>query len=135
MSSPFADPASASGVKWEDHNGALLLITPHTVETGVNTSFGSKDAVRADVAVLDGAHAGEEYPDVLIFPGVLIGQLRSQLGKKVIGRLGQGVGKPGQKPPWKLIEATDADKQIGMAYLNKTQLATPAPAGSSGPPF
>lgn len=135
MSSPFADPASAGGVKWEDHNGALLLITPHSVESGVNTTFGTKDAVRADVVVLDGPNAGAEYADVLVFPGVLIGQLRSQLGKKVIGRLGQGVGKPGQKPPWKLSEATEADKQVGVAWLNKNTLAAPAAASGGTPPF
>lgn len=134
MTNPFADPASATGVQWEDLNGALLLITPHKLEEDVNTSFGAKDAIRADVVVLDGPKAGEENADVLVFPSVLIGQLRSQLGKKVIGRLGQGNAKPGQKPPWKLTEATEADKQVGMAWLNKSALAAPA-AAAGAPPF
>lgn len=134
MTDPFADPASATGVQWEDLNGALLLISPHKLEEDVNTSFGAKDAIRADVVALDGPHAGEENIDVLIFPSVLIGQLRSQIGKKVIGRLGQGNAKPGQKPPWKLTEATAADRQVGMAWLSSHTLAAPAASGNT-PPF
>jgi len=130
---PFATPGTASGVQWEDLKGALLLIEPHTVETGIQTTFGEKDAIRADVAVLDGPSKGEQHPDTLVFPGVLISQLKTRLGQKVLGRLGQGQGKPGQKPPWILTEATDADKQIGLAYL-ANGFATPDDTKDQ-PPF
>lgn len=130
---PFADPGSASGISWEGLNGSLLLIEPISLEEGVKTVHGDKNAVRAKVAILDGPQSGEEYTDTLIFPLVLQGQLRGRFGQKVIGRLGQGEKKAGQKPPWKLLEATAADREVGMAYLNK-QLATPAAAGNQ-PPF
>lgn len=133
MSSPFAAPAAASGLDLNALNGHLLLITPHKVEEGITTSFGPKDAIRADVVVLDGSDAGTEHADTLLFPLVLIGQLRSRCGQKVLGRLGKGQAKPGQAAPWKLTEATDADQQLGLAYLNRTQLAAPAAAGN--PPF
>lgn len=133
MTNPFATPAAASGLDLEALNGKLLLITPLKVEEGISTNFGLKDAVRADVVVLDGPDAGSENADTLIFPLVLIGQLRSRIGQKVLGRLGQGQAKPGQKPPWKLSEATPADQEIGMAWLNKTALTTPAASGQ--PPF
>ncbi|GEM_PF-3079117 len=121
MTNPFATPASASGINWENLAGRLLVIEPHSVETGIQTSFGAKDAVRADVHVLDGTEAGTTYGDSLIFPGVLISQLRPNLGQKVPGRLGQGNAKPGQRPPWKLDDPSEEDMQRCMAWLNGQQ--------------
>lgn len=132
MTDPFATPGSTSGVDYKALNGRLLLIMPTSLESDVKTSLGDKDAVRADIVVLDGPEAGEEYNDTLVFPRVLIGQLRSRVGEKVLGRLGQGQARPGQNAPWLLTEATDADKQTGLAYL-AGKLATPATAGA--PPF
>lgn len=135
MTDPFASPAPPSdGIDWTSHNGRLLLFTVGDTDT-VNTSFGEKEAVRADVAVLDGTEAGTTYTDTLVFPKLLVSQLKSRAGQKVLGRLGQGQAKPGQKPPWILAEATPADKQIGVAYL-ANGIATPTPATAGGaPPF
>lgn len=124
---PFATPGTAGGgIDWEANKGALLLIEATSIETGIKTTFGDKDAIRANVSVLDGPQAGEQYPDCLIFPGVLIGQLRSRLGQKVLGRLSQGVAKPGQKPPWLLEDPTDADRAVGVQHLSQ-QMATAEP--------
>lgn len=131
MTSPFAAPAAAGGgVDFDDLNGRLLLISPYAVEAGIKTSFGEKEAIRADVAVLDGPDAGETHTDTLIFPKVLIGQLRPKINQKVIGRLGQGQAKPGQKPPWILTEATEADTKIGVAFL-----AGSLTSADDSPPF
>lgn len=131
---PFAAPGAASGgIDWAAVNGSLILITVHDVETDIQTSFGAKDAVRADVAILDGDHAGEEYGDSLIFPKVLISQLRGSKGSKVLGRLGQGEAKKGQQPPWLLAEASEADKKVGVAYLSGT--LTPPTTAAGAPPF
>lgn len=111
-----ASPPSG-GIEWEDHNGKLLVIEPLTVETGIKTSFGEKDAVRGNVHVLTGPTESEDYPDCLVFPKLLIGQLRGNLGSKVVGRLEQGVAKPGQKPPWRLAEATEDDLAKASAWL------------------
>lgn len=127
MSSPFATPGTTSGLDYKALNGRLLLIQPISLETGVKTSLGDKDAVRADVTVLDGTEAGEQYADVLVFPRVLIGQLRSKIGEKVLGRLGQGVAKPGQSAPWVLAEATTADIKLGTDYLAKAVTSADAP--------
>ena len=127
---PFAAPATAgAGVDLKALNGALLLITVHSLETGINTVHGLSDAIKADVVVLDGAEKGEEYTDTLLFPKVLQSQLKSRIGAKVLGRLGQGTAKPGQSAPWVLAEATDADTKVGMAYISG-QITT---AGT--PPF
>jgi hypothetical protein len=117
MTDPFATPGSTSRMDYNQLNGKLLLVEPHKLEEGVSTSLGVKDAIRADVTILDGPTAGASFYDTLIFPRVLIGQLRSRLGQKVLGRLGQGVANPGQSPPWTLSRATDADTKIGVAYL------------------
>lgn len=119
----FAAPASSTGIKWEDLKGSLLLFDVHSVETGIKTTFGETDAVRADVTVLDGDAAGDTYNDTLVFPKVLQSQLRPNVEKKVLGRLGQGTAKPGQSAPWMLNDATDTDKATARAHLAKN--ATP----------
>lgn len=130
MTDPFATPGSSAGVDYKELNGRLLLIEPLTLETGVKTSLGDKDAVRANIVVLDGPDAGTEHNDTLVFPRVLIGQLRSRIGQKVLGRLGQGTAKPGQNAPWMLSEATDADRKIGVEWLANSTLAS-----TGQPPF
>lgn len=108
--SMFAAPAApGEGIKFADHLGALLLLDVLGVETGIKTVHGDSDAVKANVNVLDGPGAGESYSETLIFPKVLQSQLRSSVGQKVLGRLGQGNAKPGQSAPWLLNEATPED--------------------------
>lgn len=131
----FERPASASGITWEEHKGQLLLIEPKSVETGVSTTFGEKDAVRADITVIDAPNGAIEYHDALIFPGVLIGQTRSMVGKKVLGRLGQGAAKPGQKPPWRLDDPTDADIQTATAWVTKRETQQIQAPQEANPPF
>lgn len=124
MTDQFDGPGSATGITWADLNGRLLLITPHEKDVTVNTAFGESAAVRADVVVLDGLEAGEEYADTLIFPKVLQGQVKGNAGtgRMNLGRLGQGQKKPGQSAPWMLGDPTDADKDVARRYLaSKTQ--------------
>lgn len=142
MSNPFSRPAPASGIQWEDHTGRLLLIEPKEFERDIATAFGPKDAVRADITVIDAPGGPQEFPDALIFPGVLISQTRPLVGEKVLGRLGQGVAKPGQKPPWRLDDPTDDDVTAGSRYLESRErrdLSAPAKAteqqSESGIPF
>jgi len=131
----FNDPATPTGIDYEQLNGSLLLFTVHSVEEGVNTSFGLKNPVRADVAVLDGEHKGEVFADTLVFPLVLIGQLRGNVGSMVLGRLGQGNAKPGQKPPWRLTAATDAERAVGQKYLAYIATQQPVTVPDDEEPF
>lgn len=125
MSDEFDGPGSASGVKWSELQGRLLLIKPTSVESGVETTFGTKEAVKADVTELDGPDANTTHSEVLIFPRVLIGQTKSKAGtgKYVLGRLGHGAAKPGQQPPHQLGDPTDADKDVARRYLAQSQAA------------
>lgn len=136
MSDQFAAPAApGSGITWADHNGQLLLIEPIAVKTGIQTSFGPSDAVAANVTVLDGPQAGTEFPDTLIFPKILQSQVAGRVGQKVLGRLGQGVAKPGQSAPWMLSEASEADRQVATAWLARTAAPAAAAAAGGTPPF
>lgn len=115
----FAKPTSASGIKWADLKGALLIIEPLSIETAIKTVHGESDAVKANVYVVDGPNAGDEYRDTLIFPKVLQSAVRGSIGSQVLGRLGTGNAKPGQSAPWMLDDFTDADVTAAEAYLAK----------------
>ncbi len=117
MSDDFGSPASATGIDWKELKGSLLLIEVKGFEPAIKTVHGDSPAVSADVIVLDGDQAGTKYGDTLIFPKVLISQVKPRMGGKVLGRLGQGEKKPGQSPPWMLSEATDADKTTARDYI------------------
>lgn len=117
--SMFDTPAKGDRINWDDLNGTLLIFHVHSVETGIETSYGPSDAVKADVTAVDGAHAGEKWEGALVFPRVLQGALASKVGsgKPVLGRLGKGTAKPGQSAPWVLDDPTDADIAAGVAYM------------------
>ena len=115
---PFDSPGSSVGVQWDQLNGRLLLITPLTAEKDIKTTNGPADAIRANLVVLDGPNGVEEFRDTLIFPKVVQSQVRGNIGtgRANLGRLGQGNKKPGQSPPWRLTDPTDADKDIARSY-------------------
>jgi hypothetical protein len=115
--SQFAAPASATGIDWSTLNGALLIIDVTEVVKDINTNFGTTNAVRATVTVVDGAKAGDEYADTLVFPKMLQSQLSPLIGKTVLGRLGQGLAKPGQSAPWTLTEANPADQTTAANFV------------------
>jgi hypothetical protein len=130
----FNQPSTpGDGITWEDHLGALLVIDVLGVEDGIRTSFGEKTAVRAHVNVIDGQGKDDTYPDTLIFPTLLVSQTKTQVGAKILGRLGQGNAKPGQKPPWLLLAADDDDNRLAEAWL-KAQVS-PVFATADNPPF
>jgi hypothetical protein len=120
----FGDPGERSSFKLADHEGALLLITPRSLEEGIETSFGESDAIKADVVVLtktNGKRLDEpvEESGVLIFQRVVIGQLEDAIGKRrVLGTVGRGVAKKGQSAPFLIEKASDDDKAIAREYLN-----------------
>ena len=138
---PFADPASPAAIEYPDLAGSLLMVEVLSYEDHVPTVYtkpGERNpAIRANVTVIDGREAGRIYEDALIFPKLLQGQLRSRIGRTVLGRLVQGEAKAGQSPPWKLNPATDADKSTARGALARTtvgQTAAPSMGGTAAPP-
>jgi len=119
MTEAFASPGAAGdGFVVADANGHLVVIEVHSLETGIVTSLGDRDAIRATVHDITAEHT---YEDTLIFPKVLIGSLKSRIGQKVLGTIGQGVAKPGQNAPWVINDASgdQAAAAAAVAYLAK----------------
>jgi hypothetical protein len=140
MSNPFSNPSSpADGFKPADHLEGLLMLRVLAFEEHVptvHTEPGEKTpAIRVNVAVLDGATAGQEFEDTLIFNKVIIGQLRARVGELVLGRLTRGEAKPGKSAPYIIKDATPADIEAGKAFIaTKGNGAAPAPAEQAAAP-
>jgi hypothetical protein len=134
--------------------GALALFIVREYKTEVPTTFGDKDCVAADVHVIGypqasgviagGPHAGEVFDNALLFQGAIIGALKSFVGKgPVLGRIGLGVAKPGQKPPYTLNPFTQADGAAAAEYWARIQASqmqqpaqqapVPQPAAAAAP--
>jgi len=140
MTYDFADPSTPTGIDYTELSGSLLMVEVLSVEDHVptvHTKPGERNpAIRANVTVLDGRQAGHVYEDALVFPKVLQGQLRSRVGKTVLGRLGQGDAKQGQNPPWKLAPATPQDRRQAEERLARAAGEQPAATGqASQAPF
>jgi hypothetical protein len=129
MCNMFATPAApGAGIKWESVKGSLLLIDVKGFQAGIQTAYGTSDAVEADIHVIDGNGKGESYEQTLIFPKLLISQTKSAVGQRVLGRLGQGQAKSGQSAPWLLEEASAADVQLAEQWVKNNQPTVQAPA-------
>lgn len=130
-------PATPSGLNFSELNGSLLLIWVHNVEKDVSTSYGPKDALNSDVHVLDGQAAGQVYRNTLIFPGLLVGQLKGSAGSgdPTLGRLGQGLAKKNQSAPWLLDDPTEGDEEIAAKYVERLPIGVGALGGDGEPPF
>jgi hypothetical protein len=134
MVDPFEDPVTATPLPYTELQGSLLLFRVLSYEEHVPTSYtiaGERSpAIRANVTVLDGTLAGENYVEVLVFPKKLQAQLRARVGKMVLGRLGQGEARKGQNAPWELIAATPQDKALAMRAVSDDGRPSDGPASS-----
>jgi hypothetical protein len=114
----FQDPSpSGDTFPANDLLGALLLFTVTEDCPEMNTTNGVAKPVRANVAVLDGPRKAERFEDALIFPKLLAGSLRTHVGAMVLGRLKQGVAKPGQSAPYVLEASTPQERETGEKYV------------------
>jgi hypothetical protein len=107
-------------------------VTPLEFKESITTAFGESSAIAVDLVDLD---TSEEFHDVLFFGRGLIANLKSNIGAQVLGRMAQGIARPGQSAPWVLEAATDADTQKAVAYVQakatgniSAPAPTPAPA-------
>lgn len=141
MTDPFDDPGPIEAIKWVDYENRLILLTPLEVKRDQPNFDGTglRDVTFGDVVVLDGPGAPEVHHGTPIYPALLQGQIRSNIGtgRSNLGRLGKDGSrqKRGQSAPWILGAPTDADKKIARAYLASYQAsqhsASRAPAASS----
>lgn len=145
MSDDFVSASAPSGgIDFKEHKGSLLIVEVLGVEAHVptvHTKPGEQSpAVRANVHVITGPGESEDYEDTLVFPKVLQGQLKSKVGQKVVGRLNQGIAKPGQSAPWLIDPATEDDLAKAREWIagrNSASFASAAPASSQSatPPW
>ena len=131
----FAAPSTGGGsLKPADVEGHLLVVEPSEYVASIATSFGERDAVRVTVHDIS---TQETHSDVLLFGTALIGSLKGQIGKRVLGVMGKGTAKAGQSAPWILVDASaNADAvKAATAYLTgqvAATIAAPAPAVDPG---
>lgn len=136
----FTVPSQSSASEYfkaDERVGTLLLITPTAYNKDIPNQFGkegeTKDQVVADVVLLDGVDAEHKYIDAHIYAGSLIKALKSVAianqengtNKLVLARLSKGAAtRPGYRPPYVLVDPTEADITIAKEYLAKN---LPAP--------
>jgi len=127
MTDQFSNPASFTGVDWNELNGGLILVDVLGEEIDMVTVHGVTNAIRANVAVLDGDLKGQTFDDILIFGKGLRPQLKPKIGGMVLGRVGQlPPSKPGAKGAWIITDSTEADKTLARAYLKaQPEIAAP----------
>jgi hypothetical protein len=131
----FAAPGSSGAFNYEEALGDLLIVSVKEYEESIPTTLGDKPAIRADIIDVDNPDLSVE--DALIFPRVLVGSLRSRIGQKVLGVLGQGVAKPGQNAPWIIEDASTDSKAVARAKaaLKKAPAAAKKATTSDDAPF
>ena len=139
-----------------DHYGQLLLITPLEHVFDLKTVHSTKDkpttdAIDADVVVLTGDDAPQEFSSMRIFQGPLImtlkraakfnsqypaGDPNTGRPKMILGRLSRGEDKSGtltenlyftaaDKRAWILLPPSEEDKQTARDYLAKHPVDDP----------
>lgn len=114
-----------------DLEGHLVVVEPKEYIATMMTRYGEKDAIRVTVHDI---HAQETHEDVLFF-GALIGALKGQIGKRVLGVIGKGQAKPGQAPPWTITDASSSEQAVSAAtaYLTGQVAATMAAPAAVDP--
>jgi hypothetical protein len=138
MTQQFDDPGSQATLSYADLDGKLLLFDVNSLEDDVRTAYSDPNkknpAVRANVTVIDGPDSGTVYEDALVFPKLLVGQLRTRVGRSVLGRLGKGQAfKSGQNQPWKLFPATEEDRKKAEGAVSGSN--TPGGQSQAQAPF
>lgn len=111
--------ASGEFVKPQELEGNLLIVYPtgyvpfiQTVHTRPDKP---SDAIRVDVVNLDQIDEatgtpGKVYRNSNWMQSVLIASLRPEIGRKVLGVMGKGVGKKGFNAPWVLTDMSGDEK-------------------------
>lgn len=131
----FQQPSQGGQVKVAELVGSLVLIWVRELREDISTTFGPSDAIACDIHVLDGAKGGETFENTLVFQKALIGSLRNAVGgEPVLGRITQGVAKPGQSAPYILAPFTDADAAVATHYIQQLGKPFQAPATTSPAP-
>lgn len=120
---------AAGGGGWDKsmHLEHLHVFVAPTLESGVETAYGTSDAARCQyIACVDDL---EHWSDQLVFGAALGPKLTGDPDAEiVVGRLGQGIAKAGRSAPWTLDDPTERDLEAANDFLEK--YATRLPSGT-----
>ena len=124
---------SGSSIRPADVEGHVLVCEPIEYVGSMSTSFGETDAIRL---VVHDISQKESHEDVLWFSAALVGSLKRDIGKSLLGKIGKGEAKAGQSAPWILIDLTSNEKAVAAAskYINERtagSLSAPSNATAS----
>ena len=111
---------SAGGTGWQkaEHLDHLTVFLGDLSEREVETSYGPGTAAHVDHLMC--VECLEEWDDQLVFGAALVPRLTGDPDAEVIvGRLGQGIAKPGRSAPWTLDDPTDEDLVEAEAFVGK----------------
>jgi hypothetical protein len=110
MDDEWGRPTEVTGeyARPSDLKGHLLIVYPIGYVDEIQTQYGPSDAIVVDVVDLDDKDeqglAGKVYRRSTFFQNLLIGSLKSQIGTKVLGVMGQSVAKQGRNPGWIIVD-------------------------------
>lgn len=134
---PFSDAPSGFD-RIQDYYGDALIVTPRQYLTGLTTRHsketGDTEAVDCDLVVLKADGSWKELPLIRVYPHGLVSQFRRTIGQMVIGHLGKVETPRGEA--WVMDKATDAERALGIRYLQAKEAAklkAPAAVGQFVP--
>lgn len=131
----FDAPSGGSGnsVRPAELEGHVLVCEPMEYIGSMSTSYGETDAIRL---VVHDISEKKSHDDVIWFSSALVGSLKRDIGKMVLGQMGKGEAKAGQSAPWVIVDLTSNEKAVTAASKYITErtagsLSAPQPATSS----
>ena len=143
----FDVAGQGSNINLRDLVGKTVLFAPtefvqcerdeqgNPIGGGVMTKeYGRKDAIIADLVVIDGENGPEVYDDAMIFNTKVFGPLKRRIGRKYLAVPGWGPEKIKGNYPMLLNEPTEAQIQMARDYLaGRTVAAATAPVEENDP--
>lgn len=128
---PFklSKPSPGGGDRWskDDHLDHLMVFAGDLSAQDTETSYGDATAAHCDYIVC--VDCPQVWSDQLVFGAALVPRLTGDPDATIIvGRLGQGLAKPGKSAPWTLDDPTDADLAKAEQFLES--YATYLPSGT-----
>jgi hypothetical protein len=119
--STFKLSRPSGGDNWDkaqhlDHLHVFCAADGFTIQE-IETSYGMSAAVKVDWIVC--CDCLDVWDDQFVYGAVLTVRLAGADSEIVVGRLGQGLPKPGKSAAWTLDDVTDQDMADAEAFLDK----------------
>lgn len=118
-----------------EHENELIVIA--VKGTGKETfDNGEAEFIVADITIVEGPNAGEQFDDAWLFGRVLFGQLKRKIGRTFVGRIVKGQAQKGKSAPWQLDPVDAETTQRAVEFMRKliAGQATPPPAPGGAAP-